>query len=76
MDEFTTLDEKIQSGEYDDAEEARFEELSRLYAQEKVKDYELTDEEQKQLLSKQMNLNEEGQSLKSKSAQDFIEKAA
>ena len=45
MDEFTTLDEKIMSGEYDDAEEERFEELSHLYAQESVKDYNLNDEE-------------------------------
>ena len=45
MDEFTTLDNKIMSGKYSDAEEKRFEELSDLYAQESVKDYNKTDEE-------------------------------
>ena len=64
------------SGEYDDAEESRFEKLSYLYAQESVKDYQLNDEELQQLLSKIKNLNEEGQSMHSKSAQDFIERAA
>ena len=76
MDEFTTLDKKIMSGKYDDAEEGRFEELAKLHAQESVKDYQLDDEEQKQLLSKHRNPNEEGQSMQSKSAQDFIERAA
>ena len=45
MDEFTSLDKKIMSGKYDDAEESRFEKLSHLYAQESVKDYNLNEEE-------------------------------
>ena len=45
MKEFTALDEKIKSGQSDDAEDDRFGELAYLYAQEQVKGFKRTPEE-------------------------------